>query len=85
MTRRSLDREILALAVPAFATLIAEPMLVLADTFIVGHLGTPHLGGLTLASSVLTLVVGLSVFLAYGTTATDSSWSGSTSVISAVR
>ena len=29
MTRRSLDREILALAVPAFATLIAEPMLVL--------------------------------------------------------
>ena len=69
---RSLDREILSLAVPAFATLIAEPLLVLADTWIIGHLGTPHLGGLTLASSVLTLVVGLSVFLAYGTTATVS-------------
>ena len=69
---RALDREILTLAVPAFATLIAEPMLVLADTWIIGRLGTPHLGGLTLASSVLTLVVGLSVFLAYGTTATVS-------------
>lgn len=41
----------------------------LADTFIVGHLGTPHLGGLTLASNVVGVVVGLSVFLAYGTTA----------------
>lgn len=69
---RALDREILTLAVPAFATLIAEPLLVLADTWIIGRLGTPHLGGLTLASSVLTLVVGLSVFLAYGTTATVS-------------
>lgn len=66
---RSLNREILALAIPAFATLIAEPLLVLADTFIVGHLGTPHLGGLTLASNVVGVVVGLSVFLAYGTTA----------------
>lgn len=69
---RALDKEILGLAIPAFATLIAEPLLVLADTWIIGHLGTPHLGGLTLASSVLTLVVGLSVFLAYGTTATVS-------------
>ena len=46
---RALDREILTLAVPAFATLIAEPLLVLADTWIIGRLGTPHLGGLTLA------------------------------------
>lgn len=64
----SLNKEILALAVPAFATLIAEPLLILADTLIIGHLGTEDLGGLTLASSVLGLLVGLSVFLAYGTT-----------------
>ncbi|QIK71016.1 MATE family efflux transporter [Propioniciclava coleopterorum] len=64
----SLNREILALAVPAFATLIAEPLLILADTLIVGHLGTEDLGGLTLATSVIGLLVGLSVFLAYGTT-----------------
>lgn len=67
-TQPSLNKEILALAVPAFATLIAEPLLILADTLIIGHLGTEDLGGLTLASSVLGLLVGLSVFLAYGTT-----------------
>lgn len=44
----------------------------LADTLVIAHLGTPHLGGLTLASSVLGIVIGLSVFLAYGTTATVS-------------
>lgn len=67
---RGLDAEILTLAVPAFATLIAEPLLVLADTLVVAHLGTPQLGGLTIGGSVLGIVVGLSVFLAYGTTAT---------------
>ena len=69
---RRIDREILALAIPAFATLIAEPMLVLVDTMIVGHLGTSELAGLTLASNVMGIVIGLSVFLAYGTTATVS-------------
>jgi putative MATE family efflux protein len=69
---RRLDREILALAIPAFATLVAEPLLVLVDTTIVGHLGTSQLAGLTLAANVLGIVIGLSVFLAYGTTATVS-------------
>lgn len=35
------DREILALAVPAFGALVAEPLFVMADSAIVGHLGTP--------------------------------------------
>ncbi len=69
---RRLDKEILALAIPAFATLVAEPLLVLVDTTIVGHLGTTQLAGLTLAANVLGIVIGLSVFLAYGTTATVS-------------
>lgn len=67
---RSLNREILALAVPAFATLVAEPILILVDTTIVGRLGTSQLAGLTLASNVVGVLVGLSIFLAYGTTAT---------------
>lgn len=67
---RSLNREILALAVPALATLVAEPILILVDTTIVGHLGTSQLAGLTLASNVIGVLVGLSIFLAYGTTAT---------------
>jgi len=66
---RSLDREILRLAVPAFLALVAEPMFLLADAAIIGHLGTPELAGLGIAGAVLQTVVGLCVFLAYGTTA----------------
>ncbi len=64
------DREIFALAIPAFATLLSEPLLLLADTAIVGHLGTTQLAGLGLAANVLAFIVGLAVFLAYGTTST---------------
>jgi putative MATE family efflux protein len=63
------DREILRLAVPALGALAAEPLYLLVDTAIVGHLGTRQLAALALAGSVLTAVVTLSNFLAYGTTA----------------
>ncbi|WP_233188053.1 MATE family efflux transporter [Actinomyces qiguomingii] len=66
----SLNRQILALAVPALGALIAEPLFVLIDSAMVGHLGADPLAGLSLASSVLTTIVGLFVFLAYATTAT---------------
>lgn len=66
---RDVDRRILALAVPAFLALVAEPLFLLADSAIVGHLGTEELAGLGVASVVLRLAVGLCVFLAYGTTA----------------
>jgi putative MATE family efflux protein len=62
-------REILRLAVPAFLTLIAEPLFLLADNAIVGRLGTAPLAGLGVASAVLLTVVGVFVFLAYGSTA----------------
>jgi putative MATE family efflux protein len=61
-------REILVLAVPALGALVAEPLYVLVDTAIVGHLGTPELGGLGLASTVLLTGYTAFVFLAYGTT-----------------
>lgn len=64
------DREILRLAVPAFLTLVAEPLFLLADTAIIGHLGTPELAGLGIAGAVLGTLISLCVFLAYGTTAT---------------
>lgn len=59
----------LALAVPALGALVAEPLFVLVDSAVVGRLGTAPLAGLALASTVLTTVVGLCVFLAYATTA----------------
>jgi putative MATE family efflux protein len=64
------DREILRLAVPAFFALVAEPLYVLTDTAIVGHLGTVQLAGLSAASAVLLTGYSVFVFLAYGTTAT---------------
>jgi putative MATE family efflux protein len=63
------DPEILRLAVPAFLALVAEPLFLLADAAIVGHLGTPELAGQGIAAVVLQTVVGLCIFLAYGTTA----------------
>ena len=62
------DREILRLAVPALGALVAEPMYRLADTAVVGHLGTPELAGLAVANTVLASVFALFIFLAYGTT-----------------
>jgi len=66
----SIDRRILSLAVPSLGALVAEPAFVLADSAIVGRLGTTPLAGLTVASTVLMTVVGLCIFLAYATTAT---------------
>ncbi len=63
------DREILRLAVPAFLALVAEPLFLLADAAIVGHLGTPQLAALGIAGAVVQTAVGLCIFLAYGTTA----------------
>ncbi|MEU4925059.1 MATE family efflux transporter [Streptomyces yokosukanensis] len=68
-TRRRHDREIVALAVPAFGALVAEPLFVMADSAIVGHLGTAQLAGLGVASALLTTAVSVFVFLAYATTA----------------
>ncbi len=66
---RTHDREIVRLAWPAFLALVAEPLFLLSDAAIVGHLGTPQLAGLGIAAVVLQTLVGLCVFLAYGTTA----------------
>ncbi len=63
------DRDIWHLAWPALGALVAEPLYVLADTAIVGRIGTPQLGGLALAASILLTAHAMFVFLAYGTTA----------------
>lgn len=65
---RELDRRIAALAVPALGSLVIEPLYVLTDTAIVGHLGTVPLAGLALASTVLTTLIWIANSLAFGTT-----------------
>jgi putative MATE family efflux protein len=65
---RRYDREILGLAVPALGALLAEPLFLIADSAIIGHLGTQQLAGLGIASAVLLNAVFLCIFLAHGTT-----------------
>ncbi|MFF3990361.1 MATE family efflux transporter [Streptomyces sp. NPDC001797] len=84
-TRRGHDREIIALAVPAFGALVAEPLFVMADSAIVGHLGTAQLAGLGIASALLTSAVSIFVFLAYATTSAVARRVGAGDLQAAVR
>ncbi len=70
------DREILRLALPALGALAAEPLYVLADTAIVGHLGRPQIAALGLAGTVLAGAFTIFNFLTYGTTAVVARASG---------
>ncbi|MFI5684572.1 MATE family efflux transporter [Streptomyces sp. NPDC051636] len=83
--RRRHDREIVALAVPAFGALVAEPLFVMADSAIVGHLGTSQLAGLGVASALLTTAVSVFVFLAYATTAAVARRVGASDLQAAIR
>ncbi|MFF1709876.1 MATE family efflux transporter [Streptomyces sp. NPDC058268] len=83
--RRQHDREIIALAVPAFGALVAEPLFVMADSAIVGHLGTAQLAGLGVASALLTTAVSVFVFLAYATTAAVARRVGAGDLQAAIR
>ena len=64
----TLNRDILRLAVPALGSLVVEPLFLMVDAALVGHLGVAPLAGLGIASAVLQTIVGLMVFLAYSTT-----------------
>ena len=70
------DREIFRLALPALGALAAEPLYVLVDTAIVGHLGRPQLAALGLAGTVLAGAFTIFNFLTYGTTAVVARASG---------
>jgi Na+-driven multidrug efflux pump len=63
------DREILRLAVPALGALAAEPLYILVDTAIVGHIGVSPLAALAIAGTLLTGAFTIFNFLTYGTTA----------------
>jgi putative MATE family efflux protein len=67
--RSAYDREIFGLALPALGALAAEPLYLLVDTAIVGHLGRAQLAALGIAFAVLGGVFAIFNFLQYGTTA----------------
>lgn len=65
---RTLDREILALAIPALGALAADPLVSMVDTAFVGRLGVTPLAALGVNASVFSLAFVVFNFLAYGTT-----------------
>ncbi|WP_030615314.1 MATE family efflux transporter [Streptomyces sclerotialus] len=84
-TARRHDREIIALALPAFGALVAEPLFVMVDSAVIGHLGTPQLAGLGVAAALLTTAVSVFVFLAYATTAAVARRVGAGDLSAAIR
>jgi len=66
----SRHRRILALAVPAVATLVADPLLGAVDTAVAGRIGATELGALGLAVGALTALTWIFNFLVIGTTTT---------------
>ncbi|HEU4421329.1 MAG TPA: MATE family efflux transporter, partial [Pilimelia sp.] len=61
-------RRIAGLALPALVVLAAEPLYVLVDTAVVGHLGRTALASLALGGAVMSVAAWLGTVLAYGTT-----------------
>jgi putative MATE family efflux protein len=67
--RSPYDGEIFRLALPALGALAAEPLYLLVDTAIVGHLGRQQLAALGIAFAILGGTFAIFNFLQYGTTA----------------
>jgi putative MATE family efflux protein len=82
--RSSYDRQILRYAIPALGALAAEPLYVLVDTAVVGHLGRSQLAALGLAATVLS-VLAMFNFLQYGTTAQVARATGAGEDVTAAR
>ena len=70
------NARLFSLAISAFAVLAAEPLYLLVDTAVVGHLGTTALGALGIGATILSLVTLVGTFLEYGTTSRAARWFG---------
>ncbi|MGX6602643.1 MATE family efflux transporter [Micromonosporaceae bacterium Da 78-11] len=61
-------RRIAQLALPALVVLAAEPLYVLVDTAVVGHLGRVPLAAVAVSGTVMSLAAWFGTLMAYGTT-----------------
>lgn len=78
-------KQIARLAVPALVILAAEPIYVLVDTAVVGHLGSTSLAALSVGGGVLSLIAWLGTVLAYGTTGRSARQFGAGDRAAAIR
>ena len=75
----------LALTASAFVVLAAEPVYLLVDTAVVGHLGQRALAGLGVGAALMGLLTVLGTFVEYGTTGRAARWYGAGRHDDAVR
>jgi putative MATE family efflux protein len=68
LDERTLTRRIAALALPALVVLAAEPLYVLVDTAVVGHLGRVPLAAVAVGGTLMSVAVWFGTLTAYGTT-----------------
>jgi putative MATE family efflux protein len=61
-------RRIAQLAIPALVVLAAEPLYVLVDTAVVGHLGRLPLAAVAVGGTVMSMAAWFGTLMAYGTT-----------------
>ena len=69
-------RRLLALSASAIVVLAAEPLYLLVDTAIVGHLGSVPLSGLAVGGALMALLTVVGTFVEYGTTSRSARWFG---------
>jgi putative MATE family efflux protein len=67
----------LALTLSAFLVLAAEPLYLLVDTAVVGHLGARALGALAIGTTLMAVLAIVGTFVEYGTTSRAARWFGS--------
>lgn len=78
-------RRLLALAGSAFVVLAAEPLYLLVDTAVVGHLGAVPLAGLGIGAALMALLTIVGTFVEYGTTGRSARWFGAGQADAAVN
>ncbi len=84
-TEQAGTRRVLVLALSAFVVLAAEPLYLLVDTAVVGHLGATPLAGLGVAGAVMAVLTIIGTFVEYGTTGRAARWFGADRVEQAVN
>jgi putative MATE family efflux protein len=78
-------KRLLALSASAVVVLAAEPLYLLVDTAVVGHLGSVSLAGLGVAAALMGLLTVVGTFVEYGTTSRAARWFGAGRVPDAVN
>ncbi len=83
-TGSATTRRLLALSASAFVVLAAEPLYLLVDTAVVGHLGSVSLSGLGIGGALMALLTVVGTFVEYGTTSRSARWFGAGRPVEAV-